>query len=149
MANDKKLQKAFESSSNKQKVEKPNFKQNLDVPIKIIAESAKNKTGLTSIINRLAKSETGKETLETMAKAGYSIKYEFMFGANGGTSKSKKMVVLNPQFTEEQLVGVLAHEARHVGQFERGELDSEDISRPRNYDIKSEIMKYRATEADA
>jgi hypothetical protein len=145
---DKNLKQAFFSAKQTETPQK-GMNSNSEIMGLNLIGAKKDQDKLASIVNRLAKSETGKKTLETMAEAGYGLKMEFLFGANGGTSKSKKLVVLNPQFTEEQLVGVLAHEARHVGQFERGEIDSEDMSKPRNYDIKSEIIKYRATEADA
>lgn len=124
------------------------FQQNISPAFELIGTD-QDKQKFCAIINTIAESETGRKTLEIAAKAGYKLKMEFAFGSNGGTSKSKKLIVLSPLEKLEVLMGVLVHEARHAGQFERGELDSENTARPRNYDLKSELMKYRATEADA
>ncbi|MGD9638661.1 MAG: DUF6782 family putative metallopeptidase [Alphaproteobacteria bacterium] len=140
------LKKALsqESGSNES-----SFKQNITPAFEFLTDNPKEIAKLCDIINIIATSKTGKETLEIASKAGYRLNMEFAFGSNGGTSKSKKLIVLDPFTSNDKLAGVLIHEARHAGQFERGELDSEDTTRPRNYSIKSELMKYRATEADA
>lgn len=47
------------------------------------------------------------------------------------------------------MIGVLVHEARHAGQFVRGEYDASDDKRPRKETLKTQIMRTRAVEADA
>ena len=43
-----------------------------------------------------------------------------------GCSKDNKVIILNPVSQDDVLVGVLAHECRHAGQFERGEYDGSE-----------------------
>ena len=124
------------------------LKQNLETPF-VIKGDEKTQRRLTAMINLIALSETGKDVLETAAKAGYTLEMEFMLGANGGCSKESKKIVLNPISKDDELVSVLVHESRHAGQFERGEYDASDDKRPRNETIKTNVMRTRAVEADA
>lgn len=124
------------------------LRQNLDTPF-VLKGDEKTQRKLVKLINTIALSKTGKEVLETAAKAGYTLDMEFMMGANGGCSKESKKIVLNPISNDDELVGVLVHEARHAGQFERGEYDASDENRPRTETLKTQIMRTRAVEADA
>ncbi|MCQ2966094.1 MAG: hypothetical protein MJ250_05070 [Alphaproteobacteria bacterium] len=124
------------------------LKQNLDTPF-VIKGDDKTVARITDMINQIAVSETGKQTLEIASKAGYSLGMEFAFGCNGGCSKDNKVIILNPVSQDDVLVGVLAHECRHAGQFERGEYDASDDKRPRQETLMTNIMRTRAVEADA
>lgn len=124
------------------------LKQNLDTPFKIAGDD-NTKRRITDMINQIAVSETGKQTLEIASKAGYRLGMEFSFGCNGGCSKENKNIVLNPVSKDDVLVGVLVHECRHAGQFERGEYDASDDKRPRNETLMTNVMRTRAVEADA
>ena len=124
------------------------IKQDLDPPFEIKGDE-KVKDRITAMINTAVKSETGRETLETASKAGYTLGMEFAFGCNGGCSKENKVIILNPIEKDETLIGVLVHESRHAGQFERGEYDACDDRRARTNTLKHNIMRTRAVEADA
>lgn len=124
------------------------LKQNLKTPF-VIDGDEKTKRRMTAMINQIALSKTGKDVLETAAKAGYSLGMEFMMGANGGCAKDMKKIVLSPISGDDELVGVLVHECRHAGQFERGEYDASDENRARTQTLKTQIMRTRAVEADA
>lgn len=124
------------------------LKQNLNPPFKIVGD--KNaQLRITEMINQIVESETGRQTLEIASKAGYKLGMEFAFGCNGGCNKENKNIVLNPVGKDDVLIGVLIHECRHAGQFERGEYDASDDRRPRNETIKTNVMRTRAVEADA
>ena len=124
------------------------LKQNLDPPFQIVGDES-TQARITDMINQIVVSETGRQTLEIASKAGYVLGMEFAFGCNGGCNKENKSIVLNPLSKDDVLVGVLVHETRHAGQFERGEYDASDDKRPRNETIKTNVMRTRAVEADA
>lgn len=124
------------------------LKQNLDTPFNITGDD-KTRRRITDMINQIVVSETGKQTLEIASKAGYSLGMEFSFGCNGGCSKENKKIVLNPVSKDDVLVGVLVHECRHAGQFERGEYDACDDRRLRSETLMTNVMRTRAVEADA
>ncbi|MBR1777246.1 MAG: hypothetical protein IJ752_01505 [Alphaproteobacteria bacterium] len=124
------------------------LEQNLTPPFKIVGNK-ETQYRITEMINQIVASDTGRKTLEIASKAGYKLGMEFAFGCNGGCNKEKKNIVLNPMSKDEVLVGVLIHECRHAGQFERGEYDASDDKRPRHETIKSNVMRTRAVEADA
>lgn len=141
------LQRDFEQSVSVQ-AEGASLKQNLQPPFEIVGDKTVQKR-ITSMINQIVESETGRQTLEIASKAGYKLGMEFAFGCNGGCNKENKNIVLNPVSKDDVLVGVLIHECRHAGQFERGEYDASDDRRPRNETIKTNVMRTRAVEADA
>ncbi|MBR1945357.1 MAG: hypothetical protein IJ846_03595 [Alphaproteobacteria bacterium] len=124
------------------------LKQNLNPPFEIVGDE-NTQLRITAMINQIVESDTGRQTLEIASKAGYKLGMEFGFGCNGGCNKEKKNIVLNPVSRDDVLVGVLIHECRHAGQFERGEYDASDDKRPRNETIKTNVMRTRAVEADA
>ncbi|MCK5295864.1 MAG: hypothetical protein KAJ75_03135, partial [Alphaproteobacteria bacterium] len=66
----KSLKKIFDKKPS-EVVEKLTSSIELDVPFKLLGTN-EEKRRLAEIVNRVAKSELGKETLETAAKAGYT-----------------------------------------------------------------------------
>lgn len=140
------LQQAF--APEPQQKNSSELKQNLNPPFEINGDE-KAQIRIVEMINAISASETGRQTLEIASKAGYKLGMEFAFGCNGGCNKEKKQIILNPVSKDDVLVGVLIHEARHAGQFERGEYDACDENRPRNETIKTNVMRTRAVEADA
>ena len=141
-----KLRQSFEQSL--PVCESNGLKQNLSQPFEIVGDDIE-KRRITKMINQIVESETGRQTLEIASKAGYKLGMEFAFGCNGGCNKENKNIILNPVSKDDVLVGVLIHECRHAGQFERGEYDASDDKRPRNETIKTNVMRTRAVEADA
>ncbi len=113
------------------------------VPFELLAEPEANKF-LVDIINRVAKSPTGKKSLEAAAKAGYAIDILNMPGSMGGCNPQEKVIYLNPVFSDSVLVTALAHESRHADQFDRNIIPDFE-----NDSVKSQIMLTRAMEADA
>ena len=140
------LKKGFEQSV--PVCEANDLKQNLNPPFEIIGDR-NTQLRITAMINQVVESDTGRQTLEIASKAGYKLGMEFGFGCNGGCNKEKKNIVLNPVNRNDVLIGVLIHECRHAGQFERGEYDASDDKRPRHETIKTNIIRTRAVEADA
>ncbi len=124
------------------------LKQNLAHPFEIVGDE-NTRRRITNMINQIVESDTGRQTLEIAGKAGYKLGMEFAFGCNGGCNKENKNIILNPVSKDDVLIGVLIHECRHAGQFERGEYDASDDRRPRNETIRTNIMRTRAVEADA
>lgn len=102
------------------------------------------KQRLTNIANRMAKSELGWETLNIAAKSDYSIEFNKSDGS-GFANHETKTISINPNLSDDMLVMVLAHEARHAGQFIR----DPSLSKAGKTSIKTMIMIDRATEADA
>ena len=141
------LQQNFAQSVPAEKKE-TSLDQNLRPPFEIVGDKSVRER-ITGMINQIVESETGRQTLEIASKAGYQLGIEFAFGCNGGCNKENKNIILNPVSKDEVLVGVLIHECRHAGQFERGEYDASDDKRPRRETIKTNIMRTRAVEADA
>lgn len=141
-----KLQQCFEQPV--PVCESDGLKQNLAQPFEIVGDDIE-KRRITKMINQIVESETGRRTLEIASKAGYKLGMEFAFGCNGGCNKENRNIILNPVSKDDVLVGVLIHECRHAGQFERGEYDASDDKRPRNETIKTNVMRTRAVEADA
>ena len=102
---------------------------------------------LASLINRIAKSSPlGKSVLEDAAKAGYSLSFEFQLYSYGYcvSKDDEKTIVLSPRFSDKKLISALAHEGRHAQQHANG-VDNDFGKR----NVKSELMYYRAMEADA
>lgn len=115
------------------------------IPIDISMCTPKNKARAAHIINTVAQnSRLGKELLECVARNGYKIS---MFGAcgwGGCVSESTKILSLNCMCSDEELMQVISHEARHVQQFENG-IESDC----NHYDFRGAVMTHRAKEADA
>ena len=122
----------------------PNAKLDIDVDISLCSDEERPR--MISIVNRLAKSEAGRETLEIAAKAGY--KFGFLdasakcFGCCFG---SINCIGLGPMASDDKLVSTLCHEARHAGQ----NLRMENIPDRDELNVASIIRSSRAKEADA
>ena len=105
----------------------------------------KDRPRMISMINRLAKSPLGLETLRIAADNGYH--FNFIRGkhrAFGFADPEHKRIALNPNFPDEKLIGTMCHECRHAGQFVR----AEDLSESK-WDVKTNLIYMRAMEADA
>ncbi|MCK5295576.1 MAG: hypothetical protein KAJ75_01680 [Alphaproteobacteria bacterium] len=104
----------------------------------------RQKKRLAKIVDRIEKSPHGKELLEKAGKAGFTIEMMGGIQAYGGMNPSKKIIILNEDVKDEQLMGTLAHECRHVGQCSNGM--NSDVRRD---SIKTFLMNESALEADA
>ena len=115
-----------------------------EIPLEIKGSHQEVKR-LTHMVNRIARtSPVGKSILEEAAKAGFSLSFEVQLGSIGYCSEEKKAIVLEPMFSDDRLIGTLVHEGRHAQQFTNG-ADEKFGQRT----IKSELMYFRAMEADA
>lgn len=117
----------------------------VDIDLSICTQ--KEKPRMIAIINRLAKSPAGKETLEIAAKGGF--KFGFLdpgTRAFGVCFPTIKRIGLLPNAPDDKLVATLCHEARHAGQAVR---DTEQDFARDILDVKSILMSARAKEADA
>lgn len=100
---------------------------------------------MIALVNRLAKSPCGLETLQIAADNGFKFSF-FEPGVRccGACDELGHWVRLNPNETDDKLVGTLAHECRHAGQFVRGAHEAFGVM-----DVRSELISFRAMEADA
>ena len=122
----------------------PKAKLAVDVDISLCTEEERPR--MISIVNRLAKSEAGKETLEIAAKAGY--KFGFLDAATncfGCCFGGMNCIGLGPMASDDKLVSTLCHECRHAGQGVR----MENIPDRDQLNVASIIRASRAKEADA
>lgn len=120
-----------------------NAKPAVDVDMSECKEE--DKPRLVSILNRLAKSPCGLETLQ-IAK-DHDFKFSFFepgVRCFGACDELGNWVRLSPDATDDKLVGTLAHECRHAGQFARGAHEKFGVT-----DVRSEIISFRTMEADA
>lgn len=138
------LQKVLDEP--KQKVSyDPNEKLTVDVDLSLCSDEEMPR--MIHIVNRLAKSEAGRETLEIANKAG--VKFGFLdaktncFGCYFGGDM--KYIGLGPMASDDKLVSTLCHESRHAGQAER----MKDIPDRDQLNVASIIRYSRAKEADA
>lgn len=103
------------------------------------------KRRLISMVNKIAShSETGRAVLQKAADAGYSMSFEIQSGCYGFANPEGKRLVMNPMFRDGDLMNTIVHESRHAGQF----LDGVETDFGR-LNLKSEIIEFRAMEADA
>lgn len=115
----------------------------LAVPFGLIGTDEEKKR-LKGIVNQTSQSETGKKILEDAAEAGYSISFMNTPGAIAFCNPDKKTIFVGSTFPDDMLIGALAHESRHAGQFARGaDFDFEHDT------VKSQVILARAMEADA
>lgn len=139
------MTETLSNAFNAQKTETANQPEELLIPIDISRCYGNNKQRAVHIINTVAKnSPLGRELLENVAKEGYQVA---MFGAcgwGGMVCESTKILSLNCCFSDNQLMQIIGHEARHVQQYSNG-IDS-DCNR---YTFKGAVMSHRAKEADA
>ena len=114
--------------------------------IDIQIEGDKNeKLRLTSLVNTIAKnSPTGREILETAAKAGYKLGFERQKDSYGLCNPKEKTLCLNPMIQDKRLIPTLVHESRHAQQYLQG-----FERRFCAYDVATEVKLRRALEADA
>ena len=117
-----------------------------EIPFKLYADNEQHKARLSHVINTIAKgSPFGRKLLEEAASAGYSLSMEYMNDAAGCCNKEEKWIVLNPAMPDAALVSTLVHESRHAQQGRRADW----TSKRGRHDFVSEVMLFRATEADA
>ena len=121
-------------------------KAKLAVKVDISLCTKEERPRMISIINRLAKSEAGRETLEVAAADG--VKFGFLDAATncfGCSFGGINCIGLGPRASDDKLVGTLCHEARHAGQNVRM------ANMPERYqlNVESIIRSSRAKEADA
>lgn len=109
-------------------------------------EGDKNeKLRMTSLVNTIAKnSPTGREILETAAKAGYTLCFERQSGSYGLCNPKEKRLCLNPMISDKKLVPTLIHESRHAQQYTQ-----KDVRHICSYDVATEVKLRRSLEADA
>ncbi|MCQ2914461.1 MAG: hypothetical protein MJ247_04630 [Alphaproteobacteria bacterium] len=116
-----------------------------DIPFKIRTKNPKNVNRMVGIINTIAQnSPFGKAVLQEACDNGYSLAFEAQEESCGFCDPENKAIVLNPSMDNDLLIATLAHEARHAQQFVRGA--TQEFGK---YNLKSELMYTRATEADA
>ncbi|MBO4521499.1 MAG: hypothetical protein J5787_09885 [Alphaproteobacteria bacterium] len=135
------IKEGFQGS--KKTVVYPEEKPAVDVDLSTCPK--KDRPRMISIINRLAKSKLGLETLQIAVDNGYH--FNFIKGATrafGFADPTNKRIALNPNVTDEKLIGTLCHECRHAGQFSR----ASDLSEEK-WDVKTNLVYMRAMEADA
>ena len=128
----------------------PLLQKEYDISVRPVVDvrmicSDEQKPRLTALINRLAQSERGLEALRAAQKADFGFGF-FNDKGNclGVCDKADWTVTLNENASDDKLVGTLAHECRHAGQFIRGAHETFG-----KQDLKSEIIMFRAMEADA
>lgn len=126
------------------KSEYPDEKPAVDVDLRYCAK--KDRPRMIALINRLARSKTGLETLRIAADNGYHFNFikDSKTRAFGFADPEHKRIALNPKFTDAKLVGTMCHECRHAGQFVRASNLEEN-----RWDVKTNLIYMRAMEADA
>ena len=135
------LGQAFEPPGGKK--EYPDEKPAVDVDLRYCAK--KDRPRMIALINRLARSKVGLETLQIAADNGFH--FNFIKGSHrafGFADPEHKRIALNPKFTDSKLVGTMCHECRHAGQFMRASNLEEN-----RWDVKTNLIYMRAMEADA
>ncbi|MBR1777154.1 MAG: hypothetical protein IJ752_01015 [Alphaproteobacteria bacterium] len=90
------------------------------VPFKMIG-SEEQTAVMTSLINRVAESDFGREILEDACALGYTLRMDDLGRTTKGVCRGRqKEIVLSSRMSEDVLVLTLAHEGRHAGQIGRG-----------------------------
>lgn len=134
------LRKAFSSSLLRGHYEKEDPR----IPFTYIGSEQEQKR-LISMVNRIADhSETGREVLQKAAENGYTLSFGMQSGSYGYTESKEKRLVLNPAFKDADLLNTIVHESRHAGQAANGAEASFG-----KMTLRSEVMNFRAMEADA
>lgn len=137
------LQEKFENSAQDVTYD-PNERLTVNVDLSLCSEEELPR--MVHIVNRLAKSEAGRETLEIAAKAGY--KFGFLDAATncfGCCFGGYNFIGLGPKASDDKLVSTLCHECRHAGQSVR----MKNIPERDKLNVASIIRVSRAKEADA
>lgn len=131
--------------------EKENKEKEYDVSAKPVVDidmtecKEADKPRMIELVNHLAKSPCGLETLQIAAENGFKFSF-FEPGVRccGACDEAGHWVRLNPEESDAKLVGTLCHECRHAGQFVRGAHEAFGVM-----DVRSELISFRAMEADA
>lgn len=140
-----KMEKAFQKMS-AQPQALPESKEPLALPVRLKG-SAKEKRQLTHIINEMCKSDAGMSVIETALDNDYTFLFDKSIGATYGYADSgEEVCALNPNYPAADLITTIAHELRHVQQFETEIYEECD---PYSANVKSNLMLTRAMEADA
>ena len=138
------LQAVFEAPEVKQEYD-PKAAPVIDnIDLSICADEERPR--MVALINRLAKSEAGKETLDIAVKAGYKFGFLDASSGDAGTCFGTVHAIgLNPVVSDDKLISTLCHEARHAGQKDRMKyIPDRDL-----LDVASGVRRARAEEADA
>lgn len=138
------LQAVFEAPEVKQEYD-PKANPVID-NIDLTICSDEERPRMVALINRLAKSEAGKETLEIAVKAGYRFGFLDASSGDAGTCFGTLHAIgLNPVVPDDKLISTLCHESRHAGQKDRMKyIPDRDL-----LDVASGVRRARAEEADA
>lgn len=140
-----KMEKAFQKMS-AQPQALPESKEPLALPVRLKG-SAKEKRQLTYIINEMCKSDAGMSVIETALDNDYTFLFDKSIGGvYGYADSSEEVCALNPNYPAADLITTIAHELRHVQQFETEIYEECD---PYGASVKSNLMLTRAMEADA
>lgn len=130
-----------------------NISENLQVPEQVLKTpfvlrgSDAEKKELADLVNRIAKSDFGKEILEDASSQGYALRLEDLGGITMGTCRGGvvKEIVVSTRESLDMSVVTLIHEARHAGQIGRGAIDGYN----EDYSFKTQMPHKRLMEADA
>ena len=118
--------------------------QVLTQPLKVIGgENAKRR--IEDVIGLISETETGRQTLEAAAKAGYTVSVGYQGDRVSGIDTEKKNIVLDTRNKSEDLAAALIHDCRVAG----SKYGPADDRQPRNETVKTDIIRARAVEADA
>ena len=138
------IKQIFEAPSQNGQVVYPKEPLSVNVDLSLCTEDELPR--MVHIVNRLAKSPAGRETLEIAAQAGY--KFGFLDAATncfGCCFGGIDCIGLGPMASDDKLVSTLCHECRHAGQGVR----MKDIPDRDKLNVASIIRVSRAKEADA
>ena len=108
------------------------------------------KNRLSYLVNTIANSsDIGRDILKDAAKLGVKLSFDVQpecLGSFGSGEEDGKgpHISLNPTMSDNDLIATLTHEARHAQQYLRGNTQKFGECTP-----KTEVMLYRAAEADA
>jgi len=103
---------------------------------------------LAYIINEMCKSEAGREVIQTALKNDFQFIFDrSMPNVYGYADPENKLCAMNPAFTVEDLIATMAHELRHVKQFDEPIVqECGDLTK---VDANTYYKCLRAMEADA
>ena len=111
-------------------------------------EGSKKEIGqLAHLINEMCKSPAGRDVIETALKNDFTFVFDTSEpDAYGYADPENKICAMNPNFNEADLITTMAHELRHVHQFESPITEQ---CNPYEADSKSNLMLSKIMEADA
>lgn len=112
-----------------------------------IQGTQKQRGQLAHLINEMCKSDAGRDVIETALKNNFVFVFDTSVpDAYGFADPENKICAMNPMFNESDLITTMAHELRHVHQFE-APITSK--CNPYEADTKSNLMLSKVMEADA